>query len=167
MTSTKPTSARSRRASRHLLRGCLSRPEVPGAHPRAALWLRGRAGRGHLQGGSVDRQFRALVAARNDRNGRDHRAAGDQGVDGSQCCASIFSPHQAVFGAEYRPAPQARNPPGTPAVPTGEPTRGGRTKPQGVGPEEWCAVLPSRWWWGCPTANAQRSSRATSRRGKA
>ena len=66
-------------------------PEISGAYPRAALRLGGRAGRRNLQSGPLDRQFGSSVAARNDGDGGDHRAAGDQGVDGSQRCSSILS----------------------------------------------------------------------------
>ena len=54
-------------------------------------------------------------------------------------CPSIFSPRQADFGTEHKLAPQARHPARSAALPTGEPTRRGRTKPQGVDPKEWCA----------------------------
>ncbi len=76
--------------ARHILGRRLSGSEISGAHPRTALRLGGRAGRGHLQSGSLDRQLRASPAAGNDRNGRDHRSACGQCIDGPQRRPSVY-----------------------------------------------------------------------------
>ena len=57
--------------------------------------------------------------------------------------------------------------PRSPAVPTGEPTRGERTKPQGVGPEEWHTICRSRGGWGVgwPT-HGDRQGRHQGRTGR-